>query len=244
MTGPSFRRPFQPDRLNLVCLPQAGSDSALFLRWQEALGDDIAVQPVALPGRATRLDDPIPASLDALVDGVFADLAPLTGMPYALMGSSMGGWMAYELALRLSAMGLPWPRAVVVLTAHPPHADRILPRLDGLSREEVVAALVAFNPGVARAAEHPELLDMVLPAMLADFRLCTAYRPQVRRPLGVPLVTVAGAQDPIAGPQAMEGWADYADAGHEAHVVPGTHDLIEAPPAVLTDLIRRAMAAP
>ena len=53
--------------VSLVCLPPAGGSGAAFAAWQAALPPSVAVLPVELPGRGTRVKEPPHTSMDALV---------------------------------------------------------------------------------------------------------------------------------------------------------------------------------
>lgn len=101
--------------LRLICVPYAGGTASVYRGWETALGADVRVVPVALPGRGPRLRErpysamhPLARDLaEALVDCELAH-------DYALFGHSMGALLAYEVACELRARGHETPRHLFV----------------------------------------------------------------------------------------------------------------------------------
>src|SRR5437870_4644362 len=88
-------------RFRVFCLPSAGGGASVFREWRLAQGDDLEVVAIELPGRETRIAEPLRERVAALVDDL-RDTLP-TDRPYALFGHSMGGLIAFELARALVA---------------------------------------------------------------------------------------------------------------------------------------------
>jgi acyl transferase domain-containing protein/acyl-coenzyme A synthetase/AMP-(fatty) acid ligase/acyl carrier protein len=86
--------------MTLYCLPFAGGSSRLFDGWQNAAVD---VVPIELPGRGARIEEPMPQDDedDRVLLGEIADAikADSQGKPFGLVGFSMGGNLAVELAI-------------------------------------------------------------------------------------------------------------------------------------------------
>ncbi|WP_422377764.1 thioesterase II family protein [Roseibium sp.] len=208
------------------------------MRWQKDLATHLHIVPVALPGRSTRLDDKIPASLETMVEELFEAMIPMTVSPYAILGSSMGGWLAYELCRRIEAHNLARPVAVFVITSPPPHAERILPELDPGNIDFTLEQLIAFNPANGILREYPELQEVLLPTILADFNLCRRYRLERPIPIGTPLVAVSANLDTIVPAKLMSDWGEYTIGKFQHFELPGDHALIENPPPQLFQALR------
>lgn len=64
------------------------------------------VLPVELPGNGSRMKDAKAGSMSALVDALLAAIAPLLeGPPFALLGHSLGAWVAFAAAQELQRRG-------------------------------------------------------------------------------------------------------------------------------------------
>ena len=91
-----------PDvRLLLFALPYAGGGTAGYYRWRQAMRPAIDVLPLSLPGREARISEAPITDLLGLVAEIADAVGPLLDRPYALVGHSMGAWLAFELAREL-----------------------------------------------------------------------------------------------------------------------------------------------
>ncbi|OYQ21743.1 hypothetical protein CHR90_01170 [Elstera cyanobacteriorum] len=232
-----FSVPPTPGRLNILCLPQAGGDTSLYNRWQRLLPPTVALIPVLLPGRGLRLADPPFRAMADLITALADAITPYTALPYALFGSSMGGWIAHALAQELLQRRLSAPVALFACTSSTPFAKRRLPNVDTDDRETLIAEILAFNPDFDRVLVYPELVDLLLPVIKADFTLCNGYRPQQAPRLTCPIIGFAGSRDQIIPLETMHGWAELTEGGFSLTELDGDHFLIEtAPRPILTAL--------
>lgn len=88
-------------RLRLFCIPYAGGGASLYREWASALAPWIEVQPVQLPGRESRFDEPPLTSMADLVQEILDPIGPYLDLPIAVFGHSMGALIGYELVRRL-----------------------------------------------------------------------------------------------------------------------------------------------
>ena len=100
-----------PISLRLFCLPYSGASAMAYNRWRRILPAWLVVQPLELPGRGMRMDEPLHTRLDTLVAQLAREVAPQVQQPYALFGHSLGGLLAFELAHALRER-LPEPLAL------------------------------------------------------------------------------------------------------------------------------------
>ncbi|HEY0697125.1 MAG TPA: thioesterase domain-containing protein, partial [Micromonospora sp.] len=88
-------RPDAPTQL--FCLPYAGAGAGAFRLWPAAIGPDVEVLPVQLPGRENRImEDP-----RFTVAEVAAAIAERADRPYGIYGHSMGGRLGFEVVREL-----------------------------------------------------------------------------------------------------------------------------------------------
>ena len=121
--SPADARPASaPDPLlSLVCFPSAGNNSSLFEGWSASLPPRCALLPVELPGRNARRNEAPGRDLKAAAGEAAAALAPLLrGKPYALLGHSVGAWLAFEVSLALQRNGAPGPVRFYALACRAP----------------------------------------------------------------------------------------------------------------------------
>jgi pyochelin biosynthetic protein PchC len=232
-------RPVERPRLRLVCFAHAGGGPSAFRSWPVGLPDDIEVLGVRYPGRQDRVMDECVDRMDTLADAVADALEPLPDLPMVMFGHSMGAWVAYDVALRLLRRRRFSLRLLVVSGQVPP--DRRDPAKAILDDDDAVVAEVRRLGGYdAKLFEHPELRDLVLPAIRADFALVNAYRPEPGALLDCPILACFGDQDADSRPQDMRAWADTTTGPYTQRVFPGGHFyLADQEPDLLRELSAR-----
>ncbi|MEU6770355.1 alpha/beta fold hydrolase [Streptomyces sp. NPDC046759] len=215
----------------LVCFPHAGGWSSAYRTWPLGLPSDIGVLAVRYPGREERLNDPFPSQLEALADDIADALDELTKHQLVLFGHSMGASLAHEVALRFQGRGRP-PAALCVSGRRPPHA------LDGRRKladtdEGIIADVVRYDASRAAVFADPDLRELLLPALRADYRLVNAYSGGPRPPLDCPVYGFTGDDDSEVSPDQMRGWADTTHDAFRLRVLPGGHFYLRAEEAAL-----------
>ena len=123
-----------------------------------------------------------------------------------------------------------------MLSSPTPGTGQQLPEL----RDPATAVdeVISINPAFAEAAEHPELIAMILPTIATDFRMCNAYNPIVGQKTKTPIIGVLGNSDNLVSPPDMAGWHGFTTAGYTFHSIAGDHGLHENPSPALLDLLR------
>lgn len=240
-----YRKVARP-RLRLVCLPHAGGAASMFRDWPRWLPEDIEVIGVCYPGRQDRVTEPCIDDMGVLSTAVADVLQPYAGGRLALFGHSMGASVAYEVALRLQQRtGSPaaWLFASGQL---PPH--RVTPRNVHLRGDDAIVEEVRRlgDPTADTVLDDPDLRELVLPAIRADFRLIGTYLPRPATPLATPVTAYVGQDDAQVPEEGLKDWADTTSTGRFDHrVYPGGHFfLLQDPQPLVTDLAGHLAPAP
>lgn len=228
----------------LFCLPPAGGGASGFRHWQAAVGPDVAVHPVQLPGREARLREPAITDAAEIADRLTEPLLARAGTRFVLFGHSMGALLAFELAHRLAELGR--PPAHLVVSAHvPPHLLHLrepFPPADLMTDPYLRDYLARTAGAPAELLDLPELMELVLPVLHADLTLCAGYRVRSRSALTVPITAFGGDADPIARPDVLACWAGHTTAGFTARTFPGGHGYLhDDPAAVATAVVSAAV---
>lgn len=196
--------------ITLFCLPCAGGSASMYFSWQAALQGVARLQAVELPGRGRRILEALLQDYAVLVNQLADELAAAPAPPsgYALFGHSMGGLLAQGLARALSQRGWPEPRALMVSACAAPLAREWVEPDD--SDAALITAMRRQGGTRDEVFDCPELLELALPVLRADYRVCTSF--QAQRPtaetaglLDVPVHVYGGVSDPV-GTAPLQAW--------------------------------------
>lgn len=222
--------------LRLFALPFAGGGSALYRQWSQRL-PDIDVVPVRLPGRETRISEPAYSMMGPLVEALVAAMRPMLDCPYALFGHSLGGLISFELAHRLRELGLRQPSALMVSAYRSPERRSKRAIMHRLPETEFIRELRDYGGLPEQILDFPEILQLLLPTVRADFSLFETYVYRERMPLEMPIFGFSGIEDHIVPASEMADWRDKTSAGFVAHELDGDHFFVATREAELTEKI-------
>lgn len=222
-------------RLNLVCFPYAGGGPQLFNSWQRSL-PDLQVCMVQYPGRGSRIDEPAFTNCSALVDAFMPHLLPFINKPFAFFGHSMGAIIAFEVARRLQRRGLKPARLFFSGRRAPqiPTSDR---QTYDLPDAEFTEELRRLNGTPTQVLEHPELMQLMLQVIRADFTLVQTYKYQSGPPLNCPFSVFGGVQDVDVTSHHLEAWCELTTSGCSLRMFDGDHFFIQTNTAVVLKTI-------
>lgn len=197
-----------PPRLRLFCLPHSGASASVYARWRRALPDWLQVCPLELPGRGLRMDEPLQRDIKALAAQLAEEISDELDGPYALFGHSLGGLLAFELAHALSARDVPAPLALFASgTAGPARRD-VSEYAVEKNDAELIARLRQLQGTAEEALANPELMQLMLPILRADFLLCGSFSYGQRSPLPIPIHVFGGKQDSVRTEQLLDWQTD------------------------------------
>jgi medium-chain acyl-[acyl-carrier-protein] hydrolase len=208
--------------IRLLCLHHAGGNSGMYRQWPRVLPGFIEPVAIQLPGRADRFGERPYDRMVPLIDDLIEVLTPLIDEPFACYGVSMGARVAWTLAHELRDRGLPSPRALFVAACAAPCLDD--GHWDWDSWEDDLEGYVRTLGGTpVEVLAEPELLRALLPVLRADLAVLSTQDFRPRGPLDMPIHAFAGASDPTAGADRMEGWRSETTSTFALDVLSGGH---------------------
>lgn len=226
-------------RLRLFCFPYAGGAAAVYHAWPASFPAGIEVCAVRLPGRENRFSEPAFVRAADLVTEAADALAPLFDVPFALFGHSMGALAAFELARELRRRGAPGPVRLLVSGARAPQRPNPHPPIRHLPDREFLDEVRRRYDGIpGPVLENPELLELLLPSLRADFTLFETYVHAPAPPLSCPLSCFGGHDDGRVSSDDLEGWRQQTRGAFSLRMFEGGHFFLQSAEAQ----VRRAVA--
>jgi surfactin synthase thioesterase subunit len=192
----------------VVALPYAGGSGRAFRPLHRRLPGDCVLAPVDLPGHGRRMAEPCLRDAEDVVVALLevVDALPLDRL--VLLGYSLGGWLAYELAARLTEAGTP-PVGLVVCGTRAPHTGighpSVADRRDGA---EFLQEAVAMGLAAPEMLEVPGMAELFAAPLHADLAMVQSYRYRPRPPLPVPACVIGFDADWLVPEPSLRAWDD------------------------------------
>lgn len=221
--------------------PHAGAGVSAVLALGRALAPDSHPVAIRLPGRESLLDEPPIADLPALAKRLACAIrAHAGGAQIILYGHSSGAILAYETARALE------PDTAILLAASaqqaPGTAVRTAAGCWDLPDDKFFAQVVADGYLPAELLDAPDVLEMVAPALRADYRATHEHLSRAGwTPVASPILTIRGTEDQTVTAEDVAAWSALTTRGHATALIAAGHNLLRDCPAELAEALRHAL---
>ncbi|MEU6126216.1 alpha/beta fold hydrolase [Streptomyces sp. NPDC047123] len=228
--------------VRLVCFPFAGGSASYYFGLSGLLAPGVEVVSVQYPGRQDRHTERGLESVAGLADGVVAEL-PADGKPFALFGHSLGAIVAFEVARRLRGPDGPGLPVHLFVSGGLARAYRPAGRTGELADADILAHLRAMGGTDERFFTSPELQDLILPALRADYRAVASYDAPGPERLDCPITALIGDRDDRTSPEQAATWQERTSGAFDLRVLPGGHFYLDACQQQVAGVVAAALAA-
>ncbi|MCB5165727.1 thioesterase [Streptomyces bambusae] len=232
--------------VRLHCFAHAGAGVSSFYRWDKTAGDGVRTTPWLLPGRDDRRRETRLTGRDELLGDLkplFEQIAEDPDTPYVLYGHSLGATIALTVTQTAREWGLPLPALLAVGASPPPDAPAVFADCAELPEDELLAVLGRYDALPPKVRPGDVWFRSVFPVLRADLRLARNLRaaataPGAPGPVPVPVLAVAGRQDPLVSAEAAAAWQRWTTGPFALRHVPGDHYFVRG--AELPRMLGRA----
>ena len=237
------RRPGPAPQLRLYCFCCAGGNAMTYLPWQALFDPSIDICAIQLPGRAGRWHDPPYSCLPALIE----ELAPIirrdAQVPFAFFGHSLGSLIAFDMARHFQSNGWSMPRHLFVAGCAAPQLREASRRVHELPDDELIEVLREYKGTPAAVLGHRELVELILPAIRADFGMAADYTYLAGAPLRLPISVLTGKLDNRVSLAQAEGWRRETVGTFNVHIFEGDHFFIHPEARAVADTILKELGS-
>lgn len=232
------------DSVPLLCFPFAGGGANFFRPWNKLSLSGVVATPLQLPGRERQLDEKPYQDVHVAADGLLpAALKAADEGPVALFGHCfLGAVLAYELTRRIAATGRHELVRLFVSAARPPSAGPVSD-VSALADDEFLKHVEDTTGRRYDAFDVPEIRELLIPTLRADYAMDEGYRPSGGAPLDVPMTAVYAADDSFVSRDEVAKWQDVTTAEFSLTEMPGGHMYPADDPVPLLALISETIAA-
>lgn len=217
--------------VRLFCFPYAGGDAQVYRAWPRQLPPSVEVVAARLPGRGTRIKEAPFRDLAPMVAAVASVITPYLDRPCAFFGHSMGALISFELTRLLQEQGVRGPAHLFVSGRRAPQITNARANTYDLPDAGFVEHLRSLKGTPTEVFDHPELLELMLPLVRADFSVVETYRYRPGHALGCPLTAFGGESDEEVSVEEIKAWGAQTSGRFDARILPGDHFFLNDPPA-------------
>ena len=213
-------------RLSLVCLGFCGGGAGAYMPWAAIMPPGTELAAICYPGREGRFGEDHPPDWDGLAEDAVSAVLSAAERPYILFGHSMGGWMAFDVASRISERGGPKPVALVVSSANAPNRGLTVQDMFPAQQEsddQLLDWMKAFGLMPDHVLGDPDLREMAVEIMRADIRIRDTFYYRDRATVDVPVQVLTGISDTVIDPNTADQWRALATGEFRHDVLPGGH---------------------
>lgn len=222
-------------KVNVFCLPFAGGSSYSYNGYLP-YATLIRLVPLELPGRGTRFSEPLPDTMEEMVEDIFRQIQSRLHTPYAIYGHSMGAMLGYLLTKRILSEGLPAPLHLFFSGRAAPGIVQSSAFIHTLPREEFFVALRNLGGFSDDLLENEDLNDLFEPVIRADLRSLASYRYEATAPFNIPITVMIGLEESITFEEAAA-WQKETTASVAVTEFTGDHFFINRHPAQIIEIM-------
>jgi medium-chain acyl-[acyl-carrier-protein] hydrolase len=204
---------------------------------------EVEVLPVQLPGREGRFAEMPFNRLFPLVRALVGAVRPWLDLPFAIFGHSLGALVGFELARHLRWSLSCTPERLFVSACPAPQLSHQRSPIYALPEPAFIAGIRKLHGVPPAFLNEPELLDLFLPLLRADFAVYETYTYTPEVPLKCPITAFCGCDDTDAGPPEIGAWRSQTSVSFSMHMIPGDHFFIHTSEKLLVAAVAEALAA-
>jgi medium-chain acyl-[acyl-carrier-protein] hydrolase len=218
--------PTQGANCRLFCFPYGGSGASIYRPWAQKIVPTVQLCPIQLPGRENRHAELPIIQFDRLISTLVEVLRPLLDSPFAFYGHSLGALTAFEITRELRRQGMSRPAQLFISGCRAPQLSQA-PPMRLMSDRDFLATIERLYGDLPSAIRSdPDMLDLFLRMLRADFDLLESYRYVPEEPLEVPIHVFGGMDDAHVHQSHLEAWRIHTAGQFSLRMYVGDHFFI------------------
>jgi medium-chain acyl-[acyl-carrier-protein] hydrolase len=238
-------RPNPAATLRLFCFPYAGLGTSVFRAWPPAFPPHVDVVLMQPPGREARWGEkPFERAEDLAASATQALLPHLT-MPFMLFGHSLGAMTSFEVVRQLRRGGHPLPLRLFASAHRAPQLPHPHPIIHRLPDAQFIDQMCHQYGGIPQAVlDNPDLVELMLPCLRADFTVFETYGYLDEAPLACPITAFGGARDRRITEREIGEWRQQTTGDFRYEMFDGDHFFLQDRRDQLLTSVMRDLSAP
>ena len=187
---------------NLFCLPHAGGSKYAYQPFVEAAPSFMNVRLLEYPGRGDKLRQTPLTDAVALAKLLLSEIRDELDVPYVVYGHSMGTLIGLLMLRKIKEAGYKMPKFAFFTGSEGPYS-RIHKKIrHQLPKDELIEELRSLGGVSEEVLNEPDVMDLFLPIIRADFQAIETFKYQPMPPMDIPINVAIGTQEEVTYEQA------------------------------------------
>lgn len=212
-------------KYNILCFSFAGGSRYSFHSLKQFCPKDFELIPLDYPGRGLRSSEPLLRNIDDIVADMYHQIAPFIRKPYMIYGHSMGGLVAYKMALFLKSRNERTPDCMLITGCRAPSTWDQKKGLHDLHFDELIIELRNMGGIPEEILQDRDSMMFFEPILRADFSVVESFKYEIGEALDVPIKVITGLNEDITEEEALR-WQDVTSVPLECKRFEGGHFFI------------------
>jgi surfactin synthase thioesterase subunit len=213
--------------MRLFCFPFGGGGASVYHSWPDAMGDEIEVRALQLPGREGRFNEPREKDLPNLIIDIVRALEAYQDKPFAIFGYSLGSLLAFEVSRELRRQNMQIPVHLFMAAFRAPQLPPSHPPISTLADNEFIQKVEYYYQPEGEAWNNLELREFLLPLLKDDTALAESYVYRDDAPLNCPIDVFAGDRDRATPVETTQCWSEQTTNELNHHLFEGGHFFLD-----------------
>jgi medium-chain acyl-[acyl-carrier-protein] hydrolase len=206
----TFKHAPDDEAVKLICFPHAGAGAQAFSSWVSLTPSRVGIWPLQYPGRYSRILESPFVTMQELVEELVPVILQIGTTPFAFFGHCLGALVAFELTRELQRRQARLPCRTIFSSMAAPVLGRRRTQSHLLPDDEFIKGVQSLGGISPEIVDQPELLELILPALRADFEIYERYQFREGALLETPVAIVAADNDPFISTEQYEKWDSRA----------------------------------
>jgi medium-chain acyl-[acyl-carrier-protein] hydrolase len=217
----------------------AGGSASSYARWIKHIPKNVEMLSLELPGRGNRFHEPSPTQWHRIIPPITHSIENLLDLPFIFFGHSMGASIAFEVCQLLGKHHRPLAKHLFLAGRQAPNRPCDLTS-HHLPDDEFIEYLREKQGTPEEVLQDPDLMQLLLPRLRADFQLNDHYQPYQHPRLPIPITVYAGTDEEGERIDFAD-WAKQTSSSFELQYLKGSHFFInDHIPAIIQDIINKS----
>ena len=221
------KKPKPQASMRLFCFPFGGGGASVFHDWPDAMGNEIEIRALQLPGRETRFREPREKDVNNVIKNIVQALEAYQDKPFAIFGYSLGSLLAFEVCRELRKQNMKMPMHLFIAALSAPQLPTPHPPISSLADREFIQKVEYYYQPQGEAWNNLELREFLLPVLKDDIALYESYVYREEAPLTCPIDVYAGDKDRATPVESTQYWSEQTNSELKQHVFQGGHFFID-----------------